>query len=204
LFPILALALVLLSPGRSPMAGENQMSPDAEAITLGGGCFWCMEAIFEELKGVSRVESGYSGGTVANPTYEQVCAGSTGHAEVVQVTFDPRVISLKDILRIFFTVHDPTTLNRQGPDVGTQYRSVIFYRNMEQKKVAEEVISEINASHIWDAPIITEVTPFRAFYKAEKYHQEYYRLNPNQLYCRLVIAPKVAKFREEFRSRLKK
>jgi peptide-methionine (S)-S-oxide reductase len=186
------------------MAGENQMSPDAEAITLGGGCFWCMEAIFEELKGVSRVESGYSGGTVANPTYEQVCAGSTGHAEVVQVTFDPRVISLKDILRIFFTVHDPTTLNRQGPDVGTQYRSVIFYRNMEQKKVAEEVISEINASHIWDAPIITEVTPFRAFYKAEKYHQEYYRLNPNQLYCRLVIAPKVAKFREEFRSRLKK
>jgi peptide-methionine (S)-S-oxide reductase len=204
LFPILALALLLLSPGRSPMAGENQMSPDAEAITLGGGCFWCMEAIFEELKGVSRVESGYSGGTVANPTYEQVCAGSTGHAEVVQVTFDPRVISLKDILRIFFTVHDPTTLNRQGPDVGTQYRSVIFYRNMEQKKVAEEVISEINASHIWDAPIITEVTPFRAFYKAEKYHQEYYRLNPNQLYCRLVIAPKVAKFREEFRSRLKK
>ncbi len=175
-----------------------------EIATLGGGCFWCTEAVFDELKGVEHVESGYSGGTVPNPTYEQVCTGTTGHAEVVQITFDPKVISYKEILQIFFTVHDPTTLNRQGADVGTQYRSVIFYHDEEQKKVAEQVIKEIETAKIWDAPIVTELAPFEAFYMAEDYHQEYFKRNPYQGYCRVVIAPKVAKFREHYREQLKK
>jgi peptide-methionine (S)-S-oxide reductase len=178
--------------------------PGKEIVTLGGGCFWCIEAIFDELKGVERVESGYSGGSVANPTYRQVCTGTTGHAEVVQVTFDPKVISLKDVLEVFFTVHDPTTLNRQGPDTGTQYRSVIFYRSEDQKAVAQQVIKEIQAAKVWDAPIVTELVPFKTFYKAEDYHQEYFKLNGSQPYCRLVIAPKVAKFREHYQSKLKK
>jgi peptide-methionine (S)-S-oxide reductase len=175
-----------------------------EVVTVGGGCFWCVEAIFDELKGVEKVESGYSGGRVANPSYEQVCTGKTGHAEAVQITFDPKVISLKELLEIFFTVHDPTTLNQQGADVGTQYRSVIFFRDDQQKAVAEQTIKEIQAAGIWDAPIVTELAPFKAFYRAEDYHQRYFELNGQQPYCRMVIAPKVAKFREHFRSRLKK
>ncbi len=175
-----------------------------EVVTLGGGCFWCTEAVFDELRGVSHVTSGYSGGRVANPTYEQVCTGTTGHAEVVQITFDPKVISLKQILEVFFTVHDPTTLNRQGADVGTQYRSVIFYRDPQQKATAEETIKEVQASGIWNAPIVTEVVPFKAFYPAETYHQQYFELNGQQPYCRMVIAPKVAKFREHYLSLLRK
>jgi len=178
-------------------------SQQKEVITLGGGCFWCIEAVFNELKGVDKVESGYSGGSVANPTYRQVCSGTTGHAEVVQVTFDPAVLSLKDVLGVFFTVHDPTTLNRQGPDTGTQYRSVIFYRNETQKATAEQTIREIQAAKLWKDPVVTEITPFKAFYKAEDYHQEYFKLNGEAPYCRLVIAPKMAKFREHYRDKLK-
>ncbi len=177
---------------------------DRQVATLGGGCFWCTEAIFTELKGVEKVESGYSGGTVANPSYELVCTGTTGHAETVQITFDPKVISFRDLLRIFFTVHDPTTLNRQGADVGTQYRSVIFYHDEEQKKVAEDVMKEVTAQKIWDAPLVTELAPAKPFFKAEDYHQEYFANNPNQGYCRIVIAPKVAKFREHYREQLKR
>lgn len=175
-----------------------------ERITLGGGCFWCTEAIFTELKGVEKVESGYSGGSAAHPTYEQVCTGKTGHAEVIEITFDPEVVTLKELLEIFLTVHDPTTLNRQGPDVGTQYRSVIFYRNEQQNAVARETIKEIQAAGIWSAPIVTELAPFKVFYEAENYHQQYFILNGQQPYCRLVIAPKVAKFRDHYRSRLKR
>ena len=174
-----------------------------EVATLAGGCFWCLEAVFEQLMGVQKVVSGYSGGRVANPSYSQVCTGMTGHAEVVQVTFDPNVITFRELLEIFFTIHDPTTLNRQGADVGPQYRSAIFYHSLEQKAVAEQVIQEINAVQIWDAPIVTEVAPFTAFYKAEEYHQEYFRRNPEQAYCRVVIAPKVAKFRAQYLAKLK-
>jgi peptide-methionine (S)-S-oxide reductase len=172
-----------------------------EVATLAGGCFWCLEAVFVDLKGVQRVESGYSGGTVANPTYRQVCAGTTGHAEVVQITFDPRVISFRDLLEVFFTIHDPTTLNRQGADVGTQYRSAIFYHSEAQKAVAEQVMREV--AGLWDAPIVTEVAPFTVFYKAEEYHQEYFARNPFQPYCQAVIAPKVAKFRKRYLEKLK-
>jgi peptide-methionine (S)-S-oxide reductase len=175
-----------------------------EVATLGGGCFWCTEAVFRELKGVSKVESGYSGGTVANPSYQQVCTGTTGHAEVVQVTFDPEIISYKEILEIFFTVHDPTTLNRQGADVGEQYRSVIFYHNLEQKETAEQAIKEITDAGIWDAPIVTQVEPLKAFYKAEDYHQQYFDNNSRQPYCQMVIAPKVRKFREHYGEKLTK
>lgn len=175
-----------------------------EIATLGGGCFWCTEAVFDELEGVVSVKSGYSGGTVSNPSYEQVCTGRTGHAEVVQVTFYPATISYEDILRIFFTVHDPTTLNRQGNDVGTQYRSVIFYHDDSQRGMAEKIIKEISGEKIWDDPIVTELSPFTAFYKAEDYHREYFANNPDQGYCRIVIAPKVAKFRRHYRDRLKK
>jgi peptide-methionine (S)-S-oxide reductase len=174
-----------------------------EVATLGGGCFWCTEAVFRELKGVVKLESGYSGGTVANPSYEKVCTGKTGHAEVVQVTFDSTKITFKELLQIFFTVHEPTTLNRQGGDVGTQYRSVIFYHNNDQKAAAQQVIKEIGAAKIWDAPIVTQVEPFKAYYKAEGYHQEYFENNPRQPYCQIVIAPKVRKFREHYRERLK-
>ena len=174
-----------------------------EVATLAGGCFWCLEAVFEQLMGVQKVVSGYSGGRVANPSYSQVCTGMTGHAEVVQVTFDPNVITFRELLEVFFTIHDPTTLNRQGADVGPQYRSAIFYHSLEQKAVAEQVIQEIDAVQIWDAPIVTEVAPFTAFYKAEEYHQEYFRRNPEQAYCRVVIAPKVAKFRAQYLAKLK-
>ncbi len=186
---------------------ENQSTnppPGKEIATFAGGCFWCIEAVFDELKGVESVESGYSGGTVANPSYRLVCTGTTGHAETARITFDPKAISFKQILEVFFTVHDPTTLNRQGADVGTQYRSAIFYHNEEQKKIAEQVIREITDAKLWDAPIVTEVTPFKNFYLAEDYHQEYFANNPDQGYCRVVIAPKVAKFRQHYRELLKK
>lgn len=174
-----------------------------EVATLGGGCFWCLEAVFEQVRGVTRVESGYCGGKVAHPSYQLVCTGSTGHAEVVQVTFDPAVISFREILEIFFATHDPTTLNRQGADVGTQYRSAIFYHSPEQQRTAQAVIAELNQAKTWDAPIVTEVVPLPTFYKAEDYHQEYYRQNPEQGYCRAVVAPKVAKFRKRFLAKLK-
>jgi peptide-methionine (S)-S-oxide reductase len=174
-----------------------------ELATLGGGCFWCVEAIFDDLKGVISADSGYSGGAVENPSYMQVSTGSTGHAEAIQIIFDPKEISYKEILQIFFTVHDPTTLNQQGADVGTQYRSAIFYHNDEQKAIAEQVIKEVTMAKIWNDPIVTEITPFSAFYKAEDYHQEYYKYNGNQPYCRVVIDPKVKKFREQFREKLK-
>lgn len=170
--------------------------------TLGGGCFWCVEAVFINLSGVERVESGYSGGSVINPTYQQVCTGTTGHAEVVQVTFDPVALSFREVLEVFFASHDPTTLNRQGADVGTQYRSAIFYHSPEQRAAAEQVVEELDADHVWDAPIVTEVTPFETFYRAEGYHQEYYAHNSNQPYCRLVIAPKLAKLRNLHLSKL--
>lgn len=175
-----------------------------QIATLGGGCFWCLEAVYNELNGVVQVESGYSGGTVANPSYREVCTGATGHAEVVQVTFDPQVISFNEILRVFFSIHDPTTLNRQGADVGTQYRSAIFYHSPEQKALAEQMIKELDADDIWNGPIVTEVTSFETFYRAEDYHQEYYQRNLTQPYCRVVITPKIAKFRQEYFGRLKR
>ena len=177
--------------------------PGTETATLGGGCFWCLEAVYEQLKGVIRVESGYAGGVVPKPTYEQVCTGRTGHAEVVQVTFDPGVITLDELLEIFFTIHDPTTLNRQGADMGTQYRSTIFYHDEEQRAAAESAIRRIEAEGIWDDPIVTEVAPLEAFYRAEDYHQEYYRRNRGQPYCQVVIASKVAKFRRQYLEKLR-
>jgi methionine-S-sulfoxide reductase len=199
-----AIALIAgIVLGTNAMSQTVTNSQANEVITVGGGCFWCTEAVFEQLKGVEKVESGYSGGTVPNPTYEQVSTGDTGHAEVSQITFDPKVVSLKVILEVFFTVHDPTTLDRQGNDVGTQYRSVIFYRNDEQKAVAKQVIKEIAAAKIWNGQIVTQLSPFKAFYKAEDYHQEYFKLHGKQPYCQMVIAPKVAKFRQHFRDKLK-
>lgn len=174
-----------------------------EVATLGGGCFWCLEAVYDELQGVLDVVSGYSGGHLPEPSYELVCSGSTGHAEVVQVTFDPDAISFRELLEVFFTVHDPTTLNRQGADVGTQYRSAIFYHSPEQRAVAEGLIAELDAAGLWPNPIVTEVAPFRAFYPAEAYHQEYFARNPYQGYCQFVVAPKVAKFRKKYLAKLK-
>ncbi|MCI0662005.1 MAG: peptide-methionine (S)-S-oxide reductase MsrA [Acidobacteria bacterium] len=175
-----------------------------EIATLAGGCFWCLEAVFDELNGVEQVESGYAGGHLANPSYRQVCTGATGHAEVVQIRFDPSIISFKELLRVFFTIHDPTTLNRQGADIGTQYRSAIFYQTAEQKSVADQVINEINEARIWNNPIVTEVTMFSEFYPAEEYHRDYFQSNPDQPYCRVVIEPKVAKFRKSFIEKLKR
>ena len=177
--------------------------PQREVATLAGGCFWCLEAAFQDLKGVEKVQSGYSGGRVPNPSYEDVCTGTTGHAEVVQITFDPTVVSFDDLLHVFFTIHDPTTLNRQGGDVGTQYRSAVFYHSPEQKTATEKVIRELEAEHLWDNPIVTEVKPLEAFYPAEEYHRDYYRRNPNQGYCSAVIAPKVAKVRKLYFDKLK-
>jgi peptide-methionine (S)-S-oxide reductase len=188
-----------MSNEQSRIAFSKQM----EVATLGGGCFWCMEAVFSELEGVAEVESGYSGGATAHPTYEQVSTGTTAHAEVVQVNFDPKAISYKEILEIFFDMHDPTTLNRQGSDVGTQYRSVIFYHNDEQKATAEQVIKEITEGKIWDAPIVTQIEPFKVFYKAEDYHKDYFKKHPRQPYCRLVVTPKIAKLREHYHKKLK-
>ena len=182
---------------------EHNGSSRTEVATLGGGCFWCLEAVYQELRGVEKVESGYSGGDVPNPTYRQVCSETTGHAEVVQVTFDPDEVSYRDILEVYFTIHDPTTLNRQGADVGTQYRSVIFYHTEEQKRTAEEVISDLETEGVWNSPIVTEVVSFDEFYVAEDYHQNYFRNNGFQPYCQVIIAPKVAKFRKQHLERLK-
>ena len=181
-----------------------QPTEGQESITLGGGCFWCLQPLFQELRGVTKVEVGYSGGHVKNPSYEAVCTDTTGHAEVVQVTFSPSVVPLQDLLKIFFSVHDPTTRDRQGNDVGTQYRSAIFYTTPEQKATAERVIHELEAAKLWDDPFVTDVSPSSGFYRGEDYHQDYFAKNPYAGYCRIVIAPKVAKFRKEFRVRLKK
>ena len=175
-----------------------------ETATLAAGCFWCVEAVFDDLIGVEDVVSGYSGGHTENPTYQQVCSETTGHAEVVQIKFDPNELSFKELLQVFFTVHDPTQLNRQGNDVGSSYRSAVFYHSDEQKRVAEEVIKEFTNEAIYDKPIVTQIAPFDKFYAAEGYHQEYFANNPNQPYCAAVVAPKVAKFRQKFVSRLKK
>lgn len=182
---------------------EASESGGQAVATLAGGCFWCLEAVFERLEGVEKVESGYSGGHVVNPSYRQVGMGTTGHAEAVQVTFDPEVIGFRELLEVFFSIHDPTTLNRQGADVGPQYRSAIFYHNQGQKATAEEVIHELESEKIWRDPFVTEVAPFAAFYKAEDYHQEYYRRNSAQPYCQVVIAPKIAKLRQRYLARLK-
>jgi methionine-S-sulfoxide reductase len=180
----------------------NSLSVDT--ITLGGGCFWCVEAVYEMLDGVIKVESGYSGGTVKNPSYREVCTGRTGHAEVAQITFDNSKTSLDEILKVFFTVHDPTTLNKQGADVGTQYRSVIFYRNEQQRNAAKSIIDDLNNEHVYTNPVVTQLAPFTSFYKAEDYHQDYYNQNKQEPYCRLVIQPKLEKFEKLFKDRLKK
>jgi len=175
-----------------------------DTITLGGGCFWCVEAVYEMLDGVIKVESGFSGGTVKNPSYREVCTGSTGHAEVAQITFDNSKTSVEEILKVFFTVHDPTTLNKQGADVGTQYRSVIFYRNDHQRNIARSIIDDLNNNHVYTSPIVTQLNPFTVFYKAEDYHQDYYNQNKEAPYCRMVIQPKLEKFEKVFKDRLKK
>ncbi len=180
------------------------MNTNTEVATFGGGCYWCIEAIFQRLEGVEKVESGFSGGNVKNPTYREVCTGATGHAEVIQITFDTTKISFTEVLKVFFTMHDPTTLNRQGNDVGTQYRSAVFYHNDKQKKAAEEIIAELNKANAYPSPIVTEVTKFDAFYKAEDYHQDYYNQNSGEGYCRYVIQPKIEKFEKVFKDRLKK
>lgn len=174
-----------------------------DTATFGAGCFWCVEAIFQQVRGVINVESGYSGGSVENPTYSEVCTGTTGHAEVCRVTFDPSVVTYRDLLEVFWQTHDPTTLNRQGADVGSQYRSVIFYHNDEQLKQAEETKLKLTAEHIWENPIVTEIVSFKTFYKAEDYHQEYYDQNASQPYCSIVITPKIDKFRKVFKDKLK-
>jgi peptide-methionine (S)-S-oxide reductase len=182
---------------------QSPANTPREIATLGGGCFWCLEAVFDNLQGVESVESGYTGGKTASPTYQQVCNGNTGHAEVVRVTFDPDMVSYREILEVFFTIHDPTTLNRQGNDVGTQYRSAIFYHSPEQKAIAEQLIAELNGQKAFGVAIVTEVVPVQTFYVAEDYHQEYFANNENQPYCQFVVAPKVAKFRKKFAQRVK-
>ncbi len=182
--------------------GEQSVS-NHDVATLGGGCFWCLEAVYDEIEGVISVESGYAGGHKPNPTYEEVCTGRTGHAEVVQIAFNPQVITFRDLLDIFFSIHDPTTLNRQGADVGPQYRSIILYHNEEQRRIAEEMIASLNAAKVWKNPIVTEVKPFTEFWMAEEYHQEYFAKNPYQGYCMAVVAPKVTKARKQFAGRIK-
>jgi methionine-S-sulfoxide reductase len=183
---------------------QTKKASNLETITLGGGCYWCVEAVYENLDGVKSVVSGFSGGNVANPTYEEVCTGETGHAEVVQITYDKTVTDINEIFKVFFTVHDPTTLNRQGADVGTQYRSVIFYKNDEQRKAAQSIIAELNKAKVYSSPIVTKVEPFKKFYKAEDYHQNYYANNKSQPYCKMVIQPKLEKFEKVFKDKLKK
>jgi len=197
---VLILTSLLLS---LTLFAGNKMKNRFEVATFGGGCFWCTEAIYERVNGVQKVESGYSGGDVVNPDYKMVCSGTTGHAEVVQITFDPEKVSFLELLEIFFKTHDPTTLNRQGADVGTQYRSIVLYHNEEQKQITQQVIRQLDSGHIWSDPIVTQVEPFKVFYLAENYHQEYYENNPNQGYCRLVITPKVEKFEKIFKEKLK-
>jgi len=178
--------------------------PNLETATLAGGCFWCLEAVFEQIEGVSRVLSGYTGGAVSNPSYKEVCSGTTGHAEAIQITFEPRVLSYRELLEFFFAFHDPTTLDRQGHDVGTQYRSAIFFHSAEQKSTAEQVIADLTAQGAFDDPIVTQLAPLGAFYAAEDYHQGYYRANSNQPYCRATITPKMTKLRQKYAERLKK
>ena len=188
------------TPTAIPAEGHSQ----TKLATFGAGCFWCVEAVFQQLEGVVSVESGYSGGTVPNPTYRQVCSGTTGHAEVCQIRYDPTKVSYEELLEVFWKTHDPTTLNRQGADAGTQYRSVIFYHDDRQRELAEQIKRELDEAGIWSKPIVTEISPYRTMYKAEDYHQNYFRTNPNQGYCRAVIQPKVDKFRKVFKDRLKK
>ncbi len=202
---LLLLLSTLITCGQNSTTGKGKnMEQKLETVTLGAGCFWCVEAIYQRLEGVEKVQSGYSGGAVKNPTYEQVCTGRTGHAEVIQVTFDPKKIPLNDLLAVFFKTHDPTTLNKQGADVGTQYRSAIFYHSTEQKAIAEQVKKETEAAKVWDDPIVTEISPFTEFYAAEEYHQDYYNQNSYQPYCMMVINPKLSKFKKEFSNKLKK
>ncbi|MEK6577206.1 MAG: peptide-methionine (S)-S-oxide reductase MsrA [Nitrospirota bacterium] len=186
------------------MHKEETVTNNAEIVTLGCGCFWCLEAVFNEIHGIDKVVSGYAGGGVPNPSYEEVCTGTTGYAEVVQIRFDPGVISFREILEVFFAIHDPTTLNRQAADVGTQYRSVVFFHTPGQREVTEKLVIELNSAQIWDVPIVTEVRPFVTFYPAEEYHQGYFQRNSAQPYCQSVIAPKVTRFRKEFFSKLRK
>jgi len=200
---LFAIVLILVCAPIIASAVETKPAPATETLTLGGGCFWCLEAVFTELNGVTRVESGFSGGHVSNPSYTEVSDGRTGHAEVVEITFDPAVVSRDTILKAFFTIHDPTTLNRQGNDVGDQYRSIAFFTNAEQKAAIEKAIQATAASHEWSGTIVTQVVPLTKFYKAEDYHQEYFKLHGSQPYCQLVIAPKVAKFRKLFHDQLK-
>ena len=197
------ISLFALSLNGFAQSNKTKSSTNLETITLGGGCYWCVEAVYENLAGVKSVVSGFSGGKVANPTYEEVCTGTTGHAEVVQITYDKNITDLNEIFKVFFTVHDPTTLNRQGADVGTQYRSVIFYKNEEQKKAAQSIITELNKAKVYNNPIVTKVDPFKVFYKAEDYHQNYYANNKNQPYCKMVIQPKIEKFEKVFEDKLK-
>jgi peptide-methionine (S)-S-oxide reductase len=187
----------------SPIDPKSTPHTASKTATLAGGCFWCLEAVFEQLRGVEKIVSGYSGGSVAHPSYQDVCSGATGHAEAVQITYDPTLIPYRDLLDVFFTIHDPTTLNRQGADVGTQYRSAIFYHDEDQRETAQRAIKELEDSGIWGQPIVTELAPFTDFYRAEDYHQEYYRRNSYQPYCQVVIAPKVAKFRKQYLERLR-
>ncbi|MGH7254660.1 MAG: peptide-methionine (S)-S-oxide reductase MsrA [Nitrospirales bacterium] len=184
--------------------GQAKAPAGREIATLAGGCFWCLEAVYDEMKGVESVESGYMGGQVPDPTYEQVCSGTTGHAEVVQITFNPKEVSYRDILEVFFVIHDPTTLNRQGNDTGTQYRSAIFYHSDDQKKLADDVVDELSKEKVFDHPIVTQIVPADTFYVAEGYHQEYFARNPSAPYCTYVVAPKLAKFRQKFSERMKK
>ncbi len=187
------------------MTETNGTPPQGkEFATLAGGCFWCLEAVYDQMKGVESVESGYMGGQDPNPTYEAVCTGRTGHAEVIRLTFDPSIISFRDILEVFFSIHDPTTLNRQGNDVGTQYRSAIFYHTPDQKAMAQDIIATFTKEHVFDRPIVTEVVPAQAFFVAEDYHQEYFVRNPSQPYCTYLVTPKVAKFRKQFAEKLKR
>ncbi|UTN04572.1 peptide-methionine (S)-S-oxide reductase MsrA [Flavobacterium bizetiae] len=201
---IFLIAIFALSLNGFAQNTKTKNASNLETITLGGGCYWCVEAVYENLDGVKSVVSGFSGGKVANPTYEEVCTGTTGHAEVVQITYDKTKTDINEIFQVFFTVHDPTTLNRQGADVGTQYRSVIFYKNVEQKNAAESIIAELNKAKVYNSPIVTKVEPFKAFYKAEDYHQNYYANNKNQPYCKMVIQPKIEKFEKVFKDKLKK
>ncbi len=211
LFLLLALTLSLQSCGQGKQSSITKTKSQAtmnnanlDTITLGGGCYWCIEAVYQRLEGVQTIESGFSGGSMKNPSYRDVCNGNTGHAEVVQITYDKTKTNLDEIFKVFFTVHDPTTLNRQGNDVGTQYRSAIFYRNEEQKKAAESIIKDLTDAHVYADPIVTEIAPFTVFYKAEDYHQDYYNQHGSQPYCQIVIRPKVEKFEKVFKDRMKK
>lgn len=201
---IFLTCVLALSLNSFAQNAATKKTSNLETITLGGGCYWCVEAVYENLNGVKSVVSGFSGGKVSNPSYEEVCSGTTGHAEVVQITYDKTITDINEIFKVFFTVHDPTTLNRQGADVGTQYRSVIFYNSPQQKAAAESIIAQLNKAKAYNSPIVTKIEPFTKFYKAEDYHQNYYANNKNQPYCKMVIQPKIEKFEKVFKDQLKK